>query len=93
LADDTIQALNNPALSSDYGSADPTKYFDWYNGVTEIDLNNNDLWHIPFFGYAQSQYSHELLAINNHNFDNLAELDLQNNHITHLPLVYQEESA
>lgn len=81
-ADDTVKALNNPWFYS------ATNGLSIVSNVTEINLNDNDLWYIPFFGYCEGANSPWIYGNSETKyigFSSLNKIDLRNNEITTLP--------
>ena len=87
-ADDTVKCLNNPlfySLVKDNHSV--------FNNITQINLSNNDLWYIPYFGYRNGvdlTTKHPSPWVNKNEagggLSSLSLLDLTNNNITTLPI-------
>lgn len=81
-ADETVKALNNPWFYSSINGSSIV------SNVTEIDLHDNDLWYIPFFGYCETSSTPWIYGKDESNyigFKSLEKIDLRDNEITTLP--------
>ena len=57
-ADETIKAFNCPYFYDAYnvGTENEPVYASVYSSIRTIDLSNNNLWYLPFFGYNSMPY-------------------------------------